>query len=53
VAQAVENRQVLTDVPADRVEKVVAQFKAEGAIFVRTKREPDGNFTVEATFRER
>ena len=52
VSQVVENRQVLTDVPADRVQKSVAQYRAEGAVSVRTRQEPDGKFTVEAVFHE-
>lgn len=50
MAQKVENRQVLTNVPPDRVEKVIAMFNAEGAESVTTKKAADGTYTVEATF---
>ena len=53
VAEKVENRQILTRVPAERVEKVVAQFRAEGAESVITREEPEGGtYTIEAIFPE-
>ncbi len=41
--------EVLTDVPASKVDDLVAQFKAVGAK-VQTIDEGDGEFTVIATF---
>ena len=41
--------EVLTDVPASKVDKLVAQFKAEGAKVEKVD-EGDGEFTVIATF---
>ncbi len=40
----------LTEVPDDRVDKIMAMFKAESAIEIRKIREPDGTWTVEAMF---
>ena len=42
-------KQQLTDIPSAEVEKVVAQFKAEGAT-VEKIRQPDGTWTVTADF---
>lgn len=38
----------LTDVPADLVDEVVADFESEGCQVVKT-RQPDGRFTLVAT----
>ena len=42
--------QKLTGVPANKVDKMVAMFKAEGATDVQVKKDSDGTFTVTATF---
>ncbi len=44
--------QRLTDVPSDRVDKIMTQFKAEGAMKVSRQRAPNGTWTVEAIFAE-
>ncbi len=44
------SQQQLTGVPADKVDKMVAMFKAEGATDVQTQKDADGTFTVTATF---
>jgi hypothetical protein len=43
-------QQKLTGVPAHKVDKMVAMFKAEGASDVQVKREADGSFAVITTF---
>lgn len=40
----------LTNVPGGRVDKIVAQFKADGATEVTKEQQPNGNWTVTATF---
>ena len=50
MAQKVENRQILRNVPADDVQKVIALYRAEGATSIKTTQEPEGTFTVEAVF---
>ncbi|HEU4371487.1 MAG TPA: hypothetical protein VFV05_24965 [Methylomirabilota bacterium] len=45
-----EGTQTLKDVPKSEVATVVAGFKAQGASPVETKEQPDGRFTVIATF---
>ncbi len=40
----------LTQVPENRVNKVMASFTAEGAIKIHKIQEPDGTWTVEAMF---
>jgi hypothetical protein len=42
--------QTETDVPPDKVDRVVAGFKAQGADPVTKTKQPDGNYTVVATF---
>ncbi len=37
-------------IPDDRVDKIVAMFKADGATKVEKKKEADGTWTVTATF---
>ncbi len=48
----VVNKQRLTGVPDDRADKIMAMFKAEGAIEIHKIREPEGTWTVEAVFSE-
>lgn len=43
-------QQVLTDVPAEDVARVVAEFMAAGATSATPTRQPDGNFTITAVF---
>ncbi len=40
----------LTQVPDDRVDKIMAMFKAEGAKKIHKIQEPEGTWTVEAIF---
>jgi hypothetical protein len=40
----------LTDVPADKVDDVVQDFKDAGATNVEKTKQPDGRYTVVATF---
>lgn len=40
----------LTDVPEERLEQLVASFRRDGAVEVRTLRQPNGSWTVEAAF---
>ena len=42
-------QEVLTDVPDSDVNEVVGDFESEGATVEKTK-QPDGNWTVTATF---
>ena len=42
--------QILSGVPANKVDDRVAMFKAAGATDVKTKKETDGTFTITATF---
>jgi hypothetical protein len=39
----------LNDIPSDDVDEVVSDFKSEGAQVEKIK-QPDGNWTVRATF---
>lgn len=48
VVAAVENKQILTNVPEAKVEKIIASFKAEKAISVTARKQSDGTYTVEA-----
>jgi len=41
--------EVLTDIPSDEVEQVVADFESEGAKVQQIK-QADGNWTIRATF---
>jgi hypothetical protein len=40
----------LTDVPFEKVEKIVAMFRAEGATWVQRQEQPDGSWNVTAEF---
>jgi len=42
--------QTVTDVPPNRVDQVVAGFKAQGADPVTKTKQSDGNYTVVAVF---
>ncbi len=50
--ETVETLQRLTDVPDNRVEKIMSQFRAEGASDVVRVRAANGTWTVEAVFAE-
>jgi hypothetical protein len=41
---------VVRDVPADKVDDVIQGFKDAGATSVEKTEQPDGKFTVRATF---
>jgi hypothetical protein len=43
-------QETLKDVPADKVEQVVQDFKAAGATKVTKTKQSNGKFTVTATF---
>lgn len=40
----------LKDVPAEKVQQEVQDFKDDGATDVKTTKQPDGKFTITATF---
>lgn len=42
--------EVLKGIPDDRVGKIVAMFKADGATDVKKEQQPDDTWTVTATF---
>ena len=45
-----EKELVLTDVPSGVVEQVIQDFTSDGATTVAKERQPDGNWTVRASF---
>jgi len=48
---ALSSRQVtITGIPGSRVEEIVAEFQLDGASNVAREKQPDGNWTVTATF---
>lgn len=44
--------ETLTDVPVDEVDQVVQDFKDAGATDVQKTKQPDGRYTVVATYPE-
>lgn len=40
----------LKNVPADKVEAKIQDYKDAGATDVKSTKQPDGNFTITATF---
>jgi len=42
--------QETTDIPNDKVDQVIAGFKLDNPIKIEKIKQPDGNWTVRATF---
>jgi hypothetical protein len=45
-----EKQMILTDVPTDQVDKIVMDFTSDGATKVAKEVQPNGNWTVRASF---
>jgi len=39
-----------TDVPPDKVDEVIANYNLDGPVDIKKEEQPDGNWTITATF---
>ncbi len=43
-------KETLTDIPADKIDEVIQNYKDSGATEVTKTKQPDGRYTITATF---